>query len=57
MPEALPRLLADKNTEAASRVMQTMMGMQKIEIGQLDAVLEEKKHELCRRFCRRGTNR
>jgi predicted 3-demethylubiquinone-9 3-methyltransferase (glyoxalase superfamily) len=37
VPEVLPRLLADSDTEAANRVMQSMMGMQKIDIAQLEA--------------------
>ncbi|WP_339722831.1 VOC family protein [uncultured Paraglaciecola sp.] len=37
VPEVLPQLLADSDTEAARRVMQTMMGMQKIDISQLQA--------------------
>jgi predicted 3-demethylubiquinone-9 3-methyltransferase (glyoxalase superfamily) len=36
VPEALPRLLSDPNRDAASRVMQAMLGMRKIDIKQLE---------------------
>lgn len=37
VPEALPRLLADPDREAAGRAMQAMMGMRKIDIAVLEA--------------------
>lgn len=37
VPEVLPRLLADPDREAADRVMQAMLKMQKIEIASLEA--------------------
>jgi predicted 3-demethylubiquinone-9 3-methyltransferase (glyoxalase superfamily) len=36
IPTALPRLLADPDTEKAQRVMQAMLGMKKIEIDALE---------------------
>lgn len=37
VPEALPRLLGDTDREAASRAMQAMLKMQKIDIAALEA--------------------
>ena len=40
VPEALPRLLSDPDTDAAARAMQAMYGMQKINIAALEAAFK-----------------